>query len=71
MIKKFTSKQQAEEYIKALKYSFVEDISYKNTRAKLYRKGGLRAMLNTEYDYLNNYSMDMGTIYIFSTWNRY
>ena len=71
MIKKFTNKQQAEEYVRALKYSFVEDISYKNARAKLYRKGGLRAMLYTEYDYLNNYSMDMGTIYILSTWNRY
>ena len=71
MIRKFTNKQQAEEYIRALKYSFVEDISYKNTRAKLYRKGGLRAMLNTEYNYLNNYSMDMGTVYIFSTWTRY
>ena len=71
MIRKFTDKQQAEEYVRALKYSFVEDISYKNARAKLYRKGGLRAMLYTEYDYLNNYSMDMGTIYILSTWNRY
>lgn len=67
-MKTFTCETQAVEYLNKLNFSFVEEISHKETRAKIYRKGRLRALLKTEFGFLNKHSMDMGTLYVLNTW---